>query len=113
MNATTLENVREAIDGLDYPASKDAVVEHATQQGAGEKVLGLVRALPVAIYTNREEVLAAIPFHPGSGDEDRDTQDMEDKANERRRHTHPGLAEHEKQTPRSPIEDGLGYNRGS
>lgn len=109
-STATLEQVRQALDGLNYPANKEDVVEHAVRQGAEERVLGPIRALPVAVYENREQVLAAVPLDQGPADEDRD---MQDKANERRHHTHPGLAEHEKQTPRSPIEEGLGYNRGS
>lgn len=111
MNSTpTREQIGKALEALNYPASKEDVVEHAARQGAEEPVLGLLRALPVAIYGDREQVLAAVPFDQGSVGED---QDMEDKMNERRHHTHSGLAEHEKQTPRSPIEEGLGYNRGS
>lgn len=110
MSETEADRVREALDGLNYPASKDAIVDHVSDRGAGERVQRLVRGLPVAIYGNRGEVLAAVPFDQGKVGE---AQDTEDRMNERRHHTHPGLAEHEKQAPQSPIEDVLGDNRGS
>lgn len=110
MSAVKPDQVRQARDGLDYPASKDAVVDYASNHQAPEDVAKLLRALPVAIYKNRQDVLAAAPFDQGVVGEGQDT---EDRMNERRHHTHSGLAEHEKQAPQSPIEEGLGYNRGS
>lgn len=110
MSAVQPEQVRAALDGLNYPASKDDVVAHVTRQETDESVLRLLRALPVAIYDNRGDVMAAVPFDQGAVGEGQDT---EDRMNERRHHTHSGLAEHEKQVPQSPIEEGLGYNRGS
>lgn len=86
------------------------VVAYAAYHEADEAILKLLRSLPVAVYENRRDVMAAVPFDQGVRGEDQDT---EDRMNERRHHTHSGLAEHEKQAPQSVIEEGLGYNRGS
>lgn len=110
MSAVQPDRVRDALEGLDYPASKDAVVEHATSLDTDEDTLKLLRGLPVAIYENRKDVLAAVPFDQGVVGEGQDT---EDRMKERRHHTHSDLAEHEKSVSQSPIEEGLGYNRGS
>lgn len=110
MSAVQPDQVYAALDGLDYPAIKDDVVAHAAGKETEEPVMRLLRALPVAIYDNRTDVIAAVPFDQGAVGEGQDT---EDRMNERRHHIHSGLAEHEKQTPQSPIEEGLGYNRGS
>lgn len=110
MSAVQPDRIHAALEGLDYPASKDDVVAHAAQGQPDEAALRLLRALPVAIYDNREQVMAAVPFDQGAVGEG---QDVEDRMNERRQHTHSGLAEHEKDHAQSPIEEGLGYNRGS
>lgn len=110
MTSTQPEQVRAALEGLNYPASKDDVVAHAAEREAGGAVLKLLRSLPVAVYENRNDVMAAVPFDQGVVGEGQDT---EDRMNERRRHTHSGLAEHEKDAPQSVVEDTLGYNRGS
>ncbi len=110
MSAVQPEQVREAVEGLNYPASKDDVVGYASSRDIDESVVRALRALPVAIYENRRDLMASVPFDQGVVGEGQDT---EDRMNERRRHTHSGLAEHEKQAPQSPVEEGLGYNRGS
>lgn len=109
MSDARSDDIRAALDGLNYPASKDDVVAHATGKEADDSVVRMLRALPVAIYDNRNDVMAAVPFDQG----ETAGQSTEERMNERRRHTHSGLAEHEKETPRSPIEEGLGENRGS
>jgi hypothetical protein len=38
--------IQKALGGMEYPADKDALVQHAESKGASEKVLGALRALP-------------------------------------------------------------------
>ncbi len=38
--------IQKALKGMEYPADKDAVAQHAESQGAGEDVLEALRNLP-------------------------------------------------------------------
>ncbi len=109
MSTTTAERIEQALADLDYPATKDGIVDYAKAREMDEDVYRQLRALPVATYQNTKEVLRSVP---ADADDERN-QDMEEKANERRHHTHPHLAETMKEHPQSPIEDVLGENRGS
>lgn len=99
--------VREALYALDYPADKDQIVAHAADLGADESVVRKLRTLPLAIYDTREQVVDALSFDRAVTD----AQTMSDKAYQRRHHTTPDLAEHEKETESPPIERELGWNR--
>lgn len=87
---------------VDFPASKEQLVAHAERSGADPEVL---RALPLADYRNLDEVMQSVPVAVERTEADR--------ARQRREHTKPGLAEHMKDIPRSPIVEELGENRGS
>ena len=49
-------DVFDALVDLDYPASKEAVVDHAERRGAPEAVVRVLRALPLGDYASREEL---------------------------------------------------------
>lgn len=102
------KQVEDALDGLDFPAGKDRIVEYAEGRG-GDTAIRLVRAIPVAEYRNRGEVTAAVPADPAAHTDQTDAE----KARERRHHTHPGLAETSKDVPPNPIEQETGRNRKS
>jgi hypothetical protein len=51
--------VREAINAVDYPASKEQLVA-AVQGSADEDVVRAVRGLPLADYANHDEVLRSV-----------------------------------------------------
>lgn len=38
--------IQKALGGMDYPASKDELVKHAEDSGAGDDVLSALRGLP-------------------------------------------------------------------
>jgi hypothetical protein len=109
MAAQLIDGVRAVLDDLDYPASKDEIVAHAERRGATGVVLRAVRALPIADYQNEAEVLRSIPVDA----DELEGRTVADKARERRQHAHPGLGEHMREVERSPIEEELGYNKGS
>jgi hypothetical protein len=109
MASQLIDGVQAVLDDLDFPASKEEIVAHAQRRGATGVVLRALRALPVADYANKAEVLRSIPVDP----DEAEGRTAADKAGERREHTHPGLGEHMKEVARSPIEEELGYNKGS
>jgi hypothetical protein len=57
-------DVAEALNDLDFPATKDDVVEHARRRGAPEPVQRLLRGLPWETYANMSEIRRAGPPDP-------------------------------------------------
>lgn len=105
MALTDARQAREWLDGVDFPADKQQLVERAEQNGAPEEVVRAFRAMPPVDYENLDEVVSSVPIS-------KDQSDAE-KASQAHRHAHSGLAEHERETPVNPIVDELGENRGS
>lgn len=64
--AATDHEVREALNAVDYPASKESLVSHVEHNGGDEEVLRSVRALPLGDYDNIEEVLRSLPLEGGT-----------------------------------------------
>lgn len=64
--APTADQVRAALNDVDYPVSKDDLVAHVERAGAPEDVVRSVRALPLAIYDNDSQVLRSLPLEGGS-----------------------------------------------
>ena len=52
----------EALGDLDFPASKDAIVAHASARSGGQEVLRLLNALPLGTYENIAEVRRSVPL---------------------------------------------------
>jgi hypothetical protein len=53
--------VAEALSDLDFPATKEQIVQHAERRGADQAVQA-VRALPLATYDNLAEVRRSVPL---------------------------------------------------
>lgn len=105
MAATDAERVRQALSAADFPAEKADLVRWATRAGADDDTVRALNAIPPESYANVGEVLQSV---------DLGTQrSPADQAAQRRTHTHPGLAEQEKDIPGHPIADELGDNRDS
>lgn len=62
----TAQQVRDALNSMDYPASKQSLVDHVEQTGAEDEVVRSVRALPLADYANTDEVLRSLPLDGGT-----------------------------------------------
>lgn len=56
------KSVELALNDLDFPASKERIVEHVEQRGGPGEVLRAVRALPLADYSNVDEVKRGMPL---------------------------------------------------
>lgn len=54
------DEVRDALRDLDFPLTKEAVVDCAERGGAGEPVLKQLRALPLGNYGSLDEVLRSV-----------------------------------------------------
>ena len=56
------KNVELALNDLDFPASKQRIVEHVERRGGPDDVLRGVRSLPLADYSNVDEVKRGLPL---------------------------------------------------
>jgi Protein of unknown function (DUF2795) len=86
-------DVAEALNDLDFPATKNDVVEHARQRGAPGPVQRLLRGLPVETYANMSEIRKAAPPDPAV-DEGLDASGRAAKARGRRDPHGRRVAEH-------------------
>lgn len=105
---TDRDTLKASLSGMDFPASKEDLVEYARNNGVDAATRRALRAVPPATYENIAEVLAAVPLdgetEEGQTDSDKAKQDQQSKS---------GLAEHQRRTAQNPIAEELGENRGS
>lgn len=57
-------DVAEALNDMDFPATKQDIVEHVRRRGAPEPVQRLLRGMPVETYANISEIRSAAPPDP-------------------------------------------------
>lgn len=60
--------VAEALEDLDFPVTKQQIVDHALDKRADDDVLRLLRGLPVETYRNISEVRSSVPLDPADDD---------------------------------------------
>ena len=94
MVSTTRDALYSALDGVDFPADKDALVAAAVTRGADEDTVRALRAVPPVEYGGQTEVLRAVRLR-----EEEDDVPAHARASARREHTKPGLAERSKDLP--------------
>lgn len=58
------DQVLQALSDLDYPASKEQIVAHAERRGAPDEVIRAVRALALADYASKDEVVRSLDLDP-------------------------------------------------
>lgn len=105
--STTASRLRHCLTDVDFPASKDDLLQAAARNGCDDETVRALRAVSPETYANLAQVLASVTIADGGIGE-------ADKAAARRSHTKPGRAESAKDIPtESPIVDELGENRGS
>jgi hypothetical protein len=102
MRVQGTDEIRSVLNDLDFPASKEQVVEHArrriTPGGGAERALA---ALPLGEYANVGEVLRSVPADPAPGRTD------SERMAEHRQHRKPLLAEHMRDRELPPVEEEL------
>ena len=60
MSLSDPRQLRTALDGVGYPATKEQLVEQAERNGAPDEVVSALRAMPPVDYENRSQVLASV-----------------------------------------------------
>lgn len=59
--------VRKALQGMDFPAERNDLVEYATDRGeVDDATLTALAELPEGRYETVEDVVAAVPHRPGA-----------------------------------------------
>lgn len=56
--------VAKALQGLEFPAEKSALVAYAEERGAAERTLRALESLPEGSYGSSDEVEQAVPQQP-------------------------------------------------
>ncbi|MBR8744111.1 DUF2795 domain-containing protein [Nocardiopsis sp. MG754419] len=103
-----VEGLQTILGRVSFPADKDEIISRARSSGADDGLLGALRAMPPVVYERPDEVLRSVPVDESGTD----ARDESRRAQQRRHHTKPGLAETMKETePVNPIEEETGENR--
>jgi hypothetical protein len=53
-------DIQKALSGMDYPASKDQIVQHAQKQGGDEEVIEALKKIPDREYEGPSGVSSAV-----------------------------------------------------
>lgn len=54
----------KALQGVDFPSSKDELIDYANVRGADSKTMQALLALPDRTFENKDEVVDAVPQEP-------------------------------------------------
>ncbi len=65
MANVTLSGLKDALNRVDFPASKEDLVVHAEQSNAPEDVQKALRTLPPVDYRNVDEVIRSVKVDIG------------------------------------------------
>ena len=100
---TTVHEVLQALEQVDFPAGKDDLLGAAQEAGASPEVLKALRGVPQDEYANRDEVARSVRLDP-----DYDVQtSASQKAEQQRQGGRPGQSQHLREVPLTPIEEEL------
>ncbi|TDC90373.1 DUF2795 domain-containing protein [Saccharopolyspora aridisoli] len=56
--------VDKALQGLEFPADREQLVDFATDREADAETLTALRSIPARQYANKDEVIEAVPQEP-------------------------------------------------
>jgi hypothetical protein len=102
MRVQSTDEIRSVLNDLDFPASKEQVVEHGRRAsipgGGTERALA---ALPPGEYSSLGEVLRSVPVDPAPG------RTESERVSQHRQHSKSLLAEHARDRDLPPVEDEL------
>lgn len=101
MRLTSTDPIKVALSSLDYPASKQQIVEHARRHGATPPAERALSALPLATYRNLGEVLSSVTVEPAP------ERSEAERVYQHRHHRKSGLAEHMRESRLPPVEEAL------
>jgi hypothetical protein len=103
MAHTSVPEVLEAIKDVDFPAGKEELVGAARSAGASEEVIKALRGIQPEQYAGREEVARSVRVDPASDLGLNASQ----RAEQARDGGKPGLSQHLREEPKTPIQEEL------
>ncbi|MFI8192027.1 DUF2795 domain-containing protein [Streptomyces sp. NPDC085946] len=103
MAHTTVDEVLGALKDVDFPADKDQLLEAARSAGASDEVMSALRGVPPETYTNREDIVRSVRTDPDSDLGYTEAQ----RGEQARRGGKPGLSQHLREVPKTPVEEEL------
>ncbi|MEU9481027.1 DUF2795 domain-containing protein [Streptomyces sp. NPDC048191] len=98
---TSVPEVMAALKDVSYPADKERLVAAARASGASGEVVEALRGIPAERYTGRDDVARSVRMDPDS-DLDRTAAQRAEQARKRGK---PGLSQHLREEPRTPIQE--------
>ncbi|MER6263673.1 DUF2795 domain-containing protein [Streptomyces sp900105245] len=99
MARTSVPDVLDALKDVTYPADRDRLVTAAREAGASGGVVRALRGIPAEEYPSREAVARSVRADAQPGR----------RRTERARHGgKPGLSQHLREEPRTPIQEEFG-----
>jgi hypothetical protein len=108
MRLQSTDEIKAVLNDLDFPASKEDIVEHARHRaGADSAAERALKALPVADYASLREVLRSVPTAPAP------ERTESERQSQHRQHRHTGLAEHMRDAELPVVEEELRKDTGS
>jgi hypothetical protein len=96
MSSTSVRDVLDARQDVDFPAGKEELVQAAESAGAPEEVVKALRAIPPDEYGNRDEVARSVRVDPVS---DLDLSAAQ-RAEQARDGGRPGQSQHLRDVPK-------------
>ena len=103
MPSTSVRDVLDALQDVDFPAGKEEQVQAAENAGAPEEVVKALRAIPPDEYGNRDEVARSLRVDPAS---DLDLSAAQ-RAEQARRGGRPGQSQRLRDVPKPSVQDEL------
>ncbi|OON81884.1 DUF2795 domain-containing protein [Streptomyces tsukubensis] len=100
---TTLKEVLGALDAVDFPADKKALLSAAQEANASEEVIKALQGIPPEEYGSREDVAHSVIL---DADSDLDRTPGQ-KGQQARQGGKPGLSQHLRDAPKPPIDEEL------
>ncbi|GAA2237224.1 DUF2795 domain-containing protein [Streptomyces nogalater] len=98
---TSVPEVLDAVKDVTYPAGKEQLVSAARRAGATEEVVKALRGMPAEEYAGRAEVARSVRVDPDSDL----GPDAGRRAGQARRGGKPGLSQHLREEPKTPIHE--------
>lgn len=103
MAHTDVPEVLGALKDVDFPAGKEQLVTAARTAGASDEVVKALRGIPPEEYSNREEVARSVQVDPDSDL----GHDATQRAEQARQGGKPGLSQHLRDAPKTPVQEEL------
>jgi len=60
MGGRSPANIAGFLEGIDFPATKDELVDHAEDNGAPQEVIDVLESLPNQEYTSMADVMSGV-----------------------------------------------------